>query len=181
MVGCESFNEDGCGGLDVNVAWNIVYVAIAIMVIIVIPFIIFYYEADDEGMGAEQRHAGETVKKCADSTNCRKSLCSAICYTGITLVVSMLVLVITFFFLSETRIPFKGTLVSVNENDAWGDVGSGNVGPCGKDACDFESSSVKMDVTFIVYLATLLSFVGWFIFTIYAGIGLVGLPIDGFK
>lgn len=41
--------------------------------------------------------------------------------------------------------------------------------PC-PDAC--------LQVTFLVYVAALMSFVGWFIFTIYVGIGLVALPID---
>jgi hypothetical protein len=33
-------------------------------------------------------------------------------------------------------------------------------------------------VTFIVYMACLVTFVGWFIFSIYCGIGFIALPID---
>ena len=39
---------------------------------------------------------------------------------------------------------------------------------------------MNMKVTLIVYLAALLSFVGWFIFSIYLGIGFVALPLDCF-
>jgi len=36
-------------------------------------------------------------------------------------------------------------------------------------------------VTFVIYLAALMSFVGWFFFAIYVGIGFVALPLDAFN
>lgn len=39
----------------------------------------------------------------------------------------------------------------------------------------------SLQVTFIIYLAALMSFVGWFIFSIYVGIGFIALPIDCFN
>ena len=47
VVGCGFYNNN-CGGLDLTLAWQIVYVAIAIMVVIILPFAIYFYEADDE-------------------------------------------------------------------------------------------------------------------------------------
>jgi LMBR1 domain-containing protein 1 len=38
-----------------------------------------------------------------------------------------------------------------------------------------------VQVTFIIYTAALMSFVGWFIFSIYVGIGFVALPLDCFN
>ncbi len=38
-----------------------------------------------------------------------------------------------------------------------------------------------LQVTLIVYLGALISFVGWFLFTIYVSIGMVALPLDCFK
>lgn len=35
-----------------------------------------------------------------------------------------------------------------------------------------------LQVTFVVYLAALLSFVGWFFFVLYAGVGLIAVPKD---
>lgn len=53
---------------------------------------------------------------------------------------------------------------------------------CGRSlGCEFEDDVLKMDVTFIVFLASLLSFVGWFLFVVYAGIGLVAIPLDLIK
>ena len=39
---------------------------------------------------------------------------------------------------------------------------------------------MNMKTTMIVYLAALMSFIGWFIFSIYVGIGFVALPLDCF-
>lgn len=41
-------------------------------------------------------------------------------------------------------------------------------------------SLVCLQVTFVIYLAALMSFVGWFLFSVYVGIGFVALPIDCF-
>ncbi len=36
------------GGLDMEVFWQIIYAAITIMVVILIPFAIFFYESDED-------------------------------------------------------------------------------------------------------------------------------------
>lgn len=41
--------------------------------------------------------------------------------------------------------------------------------------------TVVSQSTFIVYLGALISFVGWFLFVIYVGIGMVALPMDCFR
>jgi LMBR1 domain-containing protein 1 len=56
------------------------------------------------------------------------------------------------------------------------------LGLCGATAgCSFKKTTVSMNVTFIIYLAAIMSFVGWFIFSIYVGIGFVALPMDCFN
>jgi len=47
VVGCGVWN-DNCGGLDMLLVWEIVYCAIAGMVVVVVPFTIFWYEAASE-------------------------------------------------------------------------------------------------------------------------------------
>ena len=49
VIGCGYWNN-GCGGLNLTIVWQIIYGCIAGLVIVVFPFFIFYYEADDEGM-----------------------------------------------------------------------------------------------------------------------------------
>ena len=40
------------------------------------------------------------------------------------------------------------------------------------------SATVNMKVSFPVYAMAMLGFVGWFLFVIFAGIGLASLPVD---
>lgn len=40
---------------------------------------------------------------------------------------------------------------------------------------------LALQVTLVIYLAALMSFVGWFIFSIYVGIGFIALPMDCFN
>ena len=44
--------------------------------------------------------------------------------------------------------------------------------------CVCDCGCAVAQVTFVIYLGALLSFVGWFLFALYVGIGFVGLPID---
>ena len=41
-----------------------------------------------------------------------------------------------------------------------------------------DARALHAQVTFIIYMAALLSFVGWFVFSVYVGIGFIALPID---
>lgn len=179
LVGCGVWNDD-CGGLDMRVAWQFVYMIIAILVVFVFPFGIFYYEADDEGLGKlKAKNEGKPLGLCS-TKNCRGALCSAFCYTFITVAISLLILGISFIFLRETAIPTKVATVEVGAANLWHDRSTTPTAAqvCGSNGCSFSDETLKFDVTFVTYLAALLTFVGWFIFVIYASIGLVALPLQ---
>jgi len=59
-AGCDGFDTEVCGGLSMELMWEVVYIAVIVYVVVLIPFAIFYYEADDSGMTTE----GETNKFC---------------------------------------------------------------------------------------------------------------------
>ena len=63
-AGCAGYDTSVCGGLDMQGFWEGVYIAILVFVVFLIPFAIFYYEADD-GMGNanEVRKEKEKEKK----------------------------------------------------------------------------------------------------------------------
>lgn len=44
--------------------------------------------------------------------------------------------------------------------------------------CIYEQTELRIDVSFIVYVIGFLSFISWFIFVIFGGIGLAALPLD---
>ena len=190
-TGCGPWNNWCSGGIDMPLLWQIMYCTIAVMVVVVMPFFIFYYEADDEGM--------EVAEKAQDLWDgirmrfaaCKRNLCSACCYTSIIIVLGIALFLILYNTIAKTEIPYRLMSVSVSTT-AFQPVGTpyvvasssggcplGQVCPCGKySGCSPIVTTLVMDVTIVVFLASLLTFVGWFIFSIYLGIGFVGLPID---
>jgi LMBR1 domain-containing protein 1 len=44
--------------------------------------------------------------------------------------------------------------------------------------CIIKEVELKIDVSFIIYVIGFLSFISWFIFVIFGGIGLAALPLD---
>lgn len=180
LVGCGSFN-DACGNLDLVLVWQILFISIAIMAIIVIPFTVFYYEADDEGVGARKRAPDDLLKRCTDTTNCSRSLGSAFLYTTITVIITALVVAIPFAFLNTTEIPYKVTTISTsNANFFYSAQTTPAQKGCGKSAgCTFSDATLELTVSFVVWLAAMLMLGGWVVFIFYAGVGLVALPLDG--
>ncbi len=116
VVGCGFYNNN-CGGLDLTSAWEIVYWCIAVMVVVILPFAIFFYEADDEGMGVKAAGGGAIAQRlnCGD---CKRSFMSALCYEIITLVISVTVLVVMWQLLGVAQLPVSSTYVEITDLDA---------------------------------------------------------------
>lgn len=191
VVGCGFWNDD-CGGLNLALVWQIVYCIIFGLVVVIFPFFIFFYEADDEGLAAEDAARASGGSSCmarlCDFSGLKRSCLSATIYTGITCVLSGIALGVSYIYMAKTHIPYKVTSVSV-ASVAFMPVGTSIAAtctagsclqPCGTGTCNWASSTLEIDVTFVIYLAALMSFVGWFLFSIYVGIGFVALPIDCF-
>lgn len=191
IVGCGYWNDD-CGGLDLVIVWQIAYCIIAALVVVIFPFFIFFYENDDEGMEAEEASEGSCFKKLCNFRNCKRSCGAAICYTLVTVAISLIAVLVCYFYLAQTYIPYRLTTSDISTS-AWQPVDlpiaasgvtrcSGGTGTChlvcGTGTCNFSSARLEMPVTFIIYLAALMSWVGWFIFSVYVGIGFVALPLD---
>ena len=178
LVGCGVWNNN-CGGLDLSLAWEIAYCCIALLVVVVFPFFIFFYEADDEGMEAEATEGSTCLTRCLDFRNCKRAFLSALCYELLTLAISLLVVFLCYNYLNTTNIPYYLTTVPVG-TPFFGLVGSpleptlsqcptgttpesGTcVTPCGSITganCTWLRQTLSMNVTFIVFLAALMSFV----------------------
>jgi len=186
--------SDLCGGLDLRIVWKIVYGCIAGMVVVILPFAIFFYEADDEGMNVKAAGGGTFAQRlnCGD---CKRSFMSALCYELITLTVAVIVLIITWKYLGIARLPIRSTYVNIANIKAIQPISSvvaakciagaaNQLCACGTGVCSFSVDALFISVTLIIYLGALLAFVGWFLFCIYVGIGLVAVPMDlfsGFK
>jgi LMBR1 domain-containing protein 1 len=46
--------------------------------------------------------------------------------------------------------------------------------------CSRKLEDLKIDVTFPIYIIGLMSFISWFLFVLFGGIGLAALPLDHF-
>jgi LMBR1 domain-containing protein 1 len=176
-AGCSSgYDSEDCGGLDMALAWEIVYCTVLVFVVFLIPLIIFYYEAED-GMG--------NVKE--------SQWCSAIKYEIVVVIAAGLSLFLMYNFLGVTEIPVEtysvgfsdsnyltldgGTWIDQSMPPPFADLDSTDLND-GQASYPGSSSLLSMDVTFPIYVIAMMGFVGWFLFVAFAGVGLASLPID---
>lgn len=161
LVGCGFWN-DGCGGLNLALVWQVAYAIIFGLIVVVFPFMIFFYEADDEGLATEDaaRAAGKDVNcltTLCDFSGCWRAGLSAIVYTLITVVISAIVIVLMYVFLNDTEIPYKLTAVSVatvafqpadTPISAKCPVGATNcLQPCGTGTCNWVNNTLNISVS----------------------------------
>lgn len=153
MLPLDVANRMSDGGLDMSVMWQVMYIAVAVMCIAVIPYLMFYYESEDP-----------------ESTNWQ--CWTAIKYEFVALLIVTVVFVLMWLFLGYADVP-------VNEYQ-WNSTLLSATAPLDCDACDVsgELGHVRISVTPIIYLVALVAFVGWFLFICFAGVGFAALPLD---
>jgi LMBR1 domain-containing protein 1 len=193
-VGCGFWNSN-CGGIDMVTVWQVAYCIIAALVVIVFPFFIFYYENDDEGLESREKSEGSCFMAISLRFEAfRRSFFSALCYTALCVALGCIAFFVLQYYIGFTQIPYSLVTVSVS-TAAFAPVGSelgiGNAASCALGApacpcglpggCVSSPGILRMDVSLVILLAAILSFAGWFVFSIYVGIGFIALPIDCFN
>eukprot|EP01017_Pseudomicrothorax_dubius_P025556 TRINITY_DN2772_c0_g2_i5.p1 TRINITY_DN2772_c0_g2~~TRINITY_DN2772_c0_g2_i5.p1 ORF type:complete len:399 (-),score=102.13 TRINITY_DN2772_c0_g2_i5:421-1617(-) len=139
---------------DMQVFWYVVYGAVAVMITVLLPFAIFYYESDDE------KSMGQRVCSALGS-----EICMAI--------IVGLILFISWAFLNVAQIPVE--IIVRDIADASNSAEAFNaIGLIQKQ----NSETLEIKVSFAVYVMALMSFFGWFLFVIFGGVGLTALPMD---
>jgi hypothetical protein len=171
--------------------WQIAYCIIAALIVVVFPFFIFYYENDDENMGAKEGSEGNCFTGCAMRFAAfRRSFCVAFSYTLVCVVIGVVGFFVLQHYIAYTQIPYKLISVGVGTKSFQeisavsgfaGACTNGALCPCGRGSCAPSTAILRMDVTLVVFLAACISFLGWFLFSIYVGIGFIGLPMDCFN
>jgi hypothetical protein len=151
-------NRGSGGELDVSLLYQVMFVSIAVWVVVIIPFLIFYYEAEDP-------------------ESPRGQLCWAVVYETVTLACATTVLVIMWIFLGRAQIPVTQYVYDGPLLDA---AALTPAAGCGLDSgcVEGENSFYEIGVTPIVYIMALSSFVGWFFLALFGGIGMAALPLD---
>jgi LMBR1 domain-containing protein 1 len=140
------------GGLDMEVLWEVIYMMVFAMVCFLLPVTMFYYESDED-------------------TSMGERLCYTFKHMIFVLIVVGLILGIFFGLLAWTNIP-----VETYSCDVSGFVSSNAPNPTSN--CSDGSVDLVIPVTFPIYVMGLLSFVGWWLFVAFGGIGLTAIPLD---
>ena len=175
-----------CGDLAIAVIWSVFWFIVAIFVGLLIPFNIFFYEANEVGRKFQSK------------------LCEAIQYQGIALVLAGLTLGLMYWQINQFSLPIA---VVVNDPVELSpqpcQVGESfclTVNVAGSDIVIYNPDTINLTIlgsetstqdektfissvpnSFSVYLACFLSFIGWFLFAMYTGVGFVTMPVDLIK
>lgn len=186
--GCGGYDTKLCGGLNMELLWNIMYILVLVWLILFIPFSTFYYEADD-GMLMAGTAIGNKQKK---NSRILEALKSQI----FLLVIVTIAFIIGYVFLKQTSIPIQKytapPLSSAARYNTTKQYVNTTLEPFSRyrlqdismqDLISSESSApisslIKIDVGIITFCTAILAFVGWFFFAIFGGIGMASLPLD---
>jgi LMBR1 domain-containing protein 1 len=161
------------GGVRLDTLWLILYITVAVLVSFIIPFAFFFYENDmDEEAETEgffDTQAGGALK-----------------YTFIVAAVFCVLLGILYAFLHNANVPVTryaqtfSLSQDVNEvSPVTQDVpGLCITGAIVKNVCAVSFFNWVIPVSFPLYIVAFMAFLGWFFFTIFAGVGFAALPLE---
>jgi len=175
-VGCGFWNAE-CGDPTQSLVWIWIglYITIAVMVIFIIPFAILYYEAWEYKLDSKgTKNGGNDFE-----TSCKEQCCAALRWQFVFSFVGCIVLLILYAVFNKVHIPltsFAATPASFNQKydptATFTKVSA--IGAMTKSTL----VDLPMQVTFLIYLVGCISWLGSWFFCIFAGVGLVLLPVD---
>lgn len=156
MLPLDVGNSRGDGDLDMKNFWYAMFMMIAIIVAVLIPCAIYFYESDEDDPF-------------------KRRLCWTIFQEVCTLIIALAILFITWAFWRWADIPVQKITKSVSHIE----YSSYQINV--NDLPNQQTSSegyLELEVSFPVYVMAMMSFVGWVFFCAFGGCGLVALPID---
>lgn len=177
--------SSGGDAVDVIVLWEIVYITLAILLSIIIPYAFFYYESE--------------VDETEEIGLCDKQWFAALKYTLIFFIICIIALVAMYSKINTANIPVVKlaqslqTVVPVNASLSMDvsnpvinvmTINQGNLQternnfPCFPGICIQTSFIWAIPVSFPLYIIAFLSFFGSFFFSLFTGVGLFALPMS---
>jgi len=184
-AGCDGYDTNLCGGLNMRLFWDIFYYAIPLFVFILIPFMTFFYEADD-GM----LMAGTSV-----GAKPNNRFLEAIKYELFVVFIFASLFVTAYLLLGDSSVPVVEYQEQMNNAVTFTSVAVGT----GKFHADLLADMTEKDFTNMnrlagsnnrgtvdlnmpvdipTFFAGFMAFVGWFFFALFGGIGLAAVPLD---
>jgi len=178
-------NDDLCGGIDMLSLWSVLHLAAIAFVLVVIPFTMFYYEADD---------GKDMPGKYRRRTN-GDMVCEATRYTFGVVIIAALVLFISERYLNRIELPLTEVTVPYDIDsfetftmpggtllDGLADITAAEVSAANRIRLNPSNTDnrahMELTLTPILFVTAVMSFFGWILFAVFAGVGLASLPID---
>lgn len=149
-----------------DLLWLMVFLSIVVFLVVLLPFAIFYYEADDGEDNPKTSQWGEAIKMELG-----------------TILVAAALLTVLYLTSAKSSIPMRALAVSsTSASEGFQPYVDGTTLPTAIVAAasnvTVQHIKLTLDVSLPVYMTGLTSFVGWFGFSIFCGIGIVALPLD---
>jgi LMBR1 domain-containing protein 1 len=165
-IGCAEGWNPVCGNINMDLLWLMVFLAIVVFLVVLLPFAIFYYEADDGEDNPKNSQWGEAIKMELGTVAVAAALITVLYLTSAESNVPMRALEVNSMSASEGFQAYvDGTTVSTAAVATANNV-------------TVQHITLTVDVSLPVYVTGLTSFIGWFGFSIFCGIGLIALPMD---
>ena len=145
-------------GLPMGTIWVVFYALIGILAVIVLPFCTFYYESED--VVEEDNTFGKRL---------RRTLVMDI----IVFLVFVAVYAVLYIFFGVTEIPLQKL--------SSGLLAPGSGAPpagCVGEECGSHGGYMRMRVSLLLFLVTVIDVVGYLFMVVFGGIGFVALPFD---
>ncbi|EAN82546.1 hypothetical protein C3747_137g87 [Trypanosoma cruzi] len=138
--------------LNMTLMWQIVLWILFSMTFIIVPFVMFYYEAYDP-----------------DYNRIRKQIIQAILYTIGILSIFFIICGICYTFIGIAIIPvltYEGLPQLISDMEWISYNGTGKV------------INIEIPVHFFTYCVGIMCFLGWIAFLFYGGLGIISFPLD---
>jgi len=140
-------------GIPMGVLWQIVYITMAVLAFVV-PFAFFYYEAEDP-----------------DSNSNGKQIKAALKWDAIWILCFFIPTFLLWLFVGYVEVPVIKYTSSLQEYI------EGSVFPVGV-IFQLRGQKITYRISFVLYLISMIAFVGTFILIFFGGVGLAALPMD---
>ena len=146
------------GGFPMQILWTIDLILVVVYGFIIIPFTIFFYEAEEEGKGVSYQ------------------LKQALKWESIVLTIFVIITIVLWIFIGIVEIP----TTSLSSGLESGKLGFQSSCPnCAR--IEPNENFLNYRISFPLYLISTLTFGGIFLFILFGGIGLTGIPMDLFS
>eukprot|EP00924_Labyrinthula_sp_SR-Ha-C_P008662 snap_masked-scaffold_37-processed-gene-2.35-mRNA-1 protein AED:0.43 eAED:0.43 QI:0/0/0/0.5/1/1/2/0/509 len=172
--------------INIELTWEIFYFLILIYIFILIPFSIFFYEYDDLDLNTfllKTKSNPSLVSTCCGISSLCKRIFSSCSLLLVLDLVFLILLLIAFFTLNFVNLDVETFDVDLTDFTPLSNYDPSNPVIIDTSAVisSSQTQSINVELSFGLFLISFVTFLGWILFSIYFGIGVVNLPLSLYK